>query len=184
VTKRGYESDRLPGSLRHIINHPLATWSAAIEPHHVGTDGGLVDKDQMGGVKQALLSDPAPPCPSHVRPLPFGCPQIFFEGDVMTLKEPPQPLRLVRIRSLRNPARSSSKVESGCSLTSPSINVVCSSNRDVLPPRGFGAVLPVSRQCCHHLTAVLTAIPKSSAASCRDVPHATISITRLRKSAA
>ena len=78
VTKRGDESDRLPGSLRHIINHPLATWSAAIEPHHVGTDGGLVDKDQMGGVKQPLLSDPAPPCPSHVRPLPFGCPQAFF----------------------------------------------------------------------------------------------------------
>ncbi len=78
VTKRSYESDRLPGSLRHISNHPLATWSAAIEPQHVGTDGGLVDKDQMGGVKQALLSDPAPPCPSHVRPLPFGCPQAFF----------------------------------------------------------------------------------------------------------
>lgn len=78
VAKRGYESDCLPGSLRHIINHPLATWSAAIEPHHVGTDSSLVDKDQMGGVKQALLSDPAPACPSHVRPLPFGCPQTFF----------------------------------------------------------------------------------------------------------
>jgi hypothetical protein len=51
------------------------------------------------------------------------------------------------------------------------------------PPRGFGAVLPVSRQCCHHLTAVLIAIPKSSAASCRDTPDATASITRLRKSA-
>src|SRR5713101_1483513 len=53
------------------------------------------------------------------------------------------------------------KVESGCSFTSPSINVVYSSSRDVLPPRGFGAALPVSRQCCHHLTAVLTAIPKA-----------------------
>lgn len=78
VTKRGDESDGLPGSLRHIINHPLAAWSAAIEPHHVGTDGSLIDKDQMGGVKQALLSNPAPPCPSHVRPLPFGCLQAFF----------------------------------------------------------------------------------------------------------
>jgi hypothetical protein len=25
-----------------------------------------------------LLSDPAPACPSHVRPLPFGCLQAFF----------------------------------------------------------------------------------------------------------
>jgi hypothetical protein len=33
------------------------------------------------------------------------------------------------------------------------------------------------------LTAVLTAIPKSSAASCRDTPDATASITRLRISA-
>src|SRR5260370_37438122 len=90
VTKRRDESDGLPSPLRHIINHSLATWSAAVEPHHVGTDCRLVDKDQMGGVKQALLSDPAPACPSHVRLLPFGCPQAFFEGDVMTLEEPPQ----------------------------------------------------------------------------------------------
>jgi hypothetical protein len=98
----------------------------------------------------------------------------------MTLENRHSALRLVRMRRLRNAASSSSKVESGCSLTSPNINVLCSASRDVLPPRGFGAVLPV---CCHHLTAVLTAIPKSSAASCRDVPHATASITRLRKSA-
>jgi len=78
MTKRRYESDRLPGPLRHVINHPLAAWSAAVEPYHVGTDGRLVDKDQMGGVKQALRSDPAPACPSHVCPLPFGCLQAFF----------------------------------------------------------------------------------------------------------
>lgn len=78
VTKRGDESNRLPRSLRHITNHPRATRPATVEPHHVGTDGGLVDKDQMDGVKQALLSDPASACPSHVRPLPFGGPQAFF----------------------------------------------------------------------------------------------------------
>ena len=44
----------------------------------------------------------------------------------------------------------------------PQYNVLCSSNLDVLPPRGFGAVLPVWRQCCHHLTAVLTAIQPCS----------------------
>jgi hypothetical protein len=32
----------------------------------------------MGGVKQPLLSDPAPACSSHVRSPPFGCPQAFF----------------------------------------------------------------------------------------------------------
>src|SRR5260370_10641599 len=38
MTKRRYESDRLPGPLRHVINHPLASWSAAVQPYHVGTD--------------------------------------------------------------------------------------------------------------------------------------------------
>jgi hypothetical protein len=28
------------------------------------------------------------------------------------------------------------------------------------PSRGFGPILPVSEQCCHHFTAVLTAIPE------------------------
>jgi hypothetical protein len=74
----GYESDRLPGSLRHLVNHPLATWSAAVQPHHIGADCCLVDKDQMRGVKQALLSDPAPSCPSHVLSLPFRRLQAFF----------------------------------------------------------------------------------------------------------
>src|SRR5215471_9164011 len=77
VTKRGYESDGLPGPLRHIINHPLATWSTAVEPYHVGTDGRLVDKHQMGGVKQALRSDPAPACPSHV------CPRCRCRANLM-----------------------------------------------------------------------------------------------------
>src|SRR5258707_5148512 len=52
VTKRGDESDRLPGSLRHIVINPPATWSAAVEPHHVGADCRLVDKDQAGRIKQ------------------------------------------------------------------------------------------------------------------------------------
>src|SRR5215468_6134347 len=38
VTKRDNDSDRLPGPLPHIINHPRATWSADLEPRHVGAD--------------------------------------------------------------------------------------------------------------------------------------------------
>ena len=54
--------------------------------------------------------------------------------------------------------------------------------RDVLPPRGFAAELPVSRSRCSHLTAVLIATSKSSAASRRDAPDATDAINRSRKS--
>jgi hypothetical protein len=49
-----------------------------------------------------------------------------------------------------------------------------SSSLEMLPPRGFGAVPRVSRQCCHDLTALLTGIPKSSAASRQDTLDATL----------
>jgi hypothetical protein len=53
----------------------------------------------------------------------------------------------------------------------------------MLPPRGFGAQRPVSFQHCSHRTAELASISKLSAASRRDAPASTASITRLRKSA-
>jgi hypothetical protein len=62
------------------------------------------------------------------------------------------------------------------------IRAACFSSREVLPPRGFGAELPVSRQRCIHLTAVLAATSKTSAAARRDAPDVTVSITRCRKS--
>jgi hypothetical protein len=135
---------------------------------------GHLDRVKVGGILRQIAKG----CSR-------GLDRLADAGDLMLSrsKNRHSALRLLRIRRLRNAASSSMKVESGCSFTSPSINVMCSSSRDVLPPRGFGAVLPVSRQCCHHLTAVLTAIPKSSAASCRDIPDATASITRSRKSA-
>ena len=47
---------------------------------------------------------------------------------------------------------------------------------------GFAAALLLSRQRCSHLTAELTLTSKRSAASCRDVPVSTASITRSRRS--
>jgi hypothetical protein len=54
--------------------------------------------------------------------------------------------------------------------------------RETLPPRGLGLALPLSRQRCIHLIAELTLISKRSAASRRDAPISTASITRSRKS--
>jgi len=86
------------------------------------------------------------------------------------------------MRCLPNVARSSFKVASGRSPTTANIRSVCCSNGDVLPPRGFAAELPVSRSRCIHLTAVLMATPKTSAASQRDIPDETVAINRSRKS--
>jgi hypothetical protein len=51
-----------------------------------------------------------------------------------------------------------------------------------LPPLSFALVLPLSRQRCNHLIAELALTLKLSAASRRDAPATTASITRSRKS--
>src|SRR6266853_4367161 len=99
--------------------------------------------------------------------------RLFFKGDVMTLEEPPQ----------RAPAAANSPLAQRCEqfleggiwlfFNKPQYQCRVFFQPGGAPPRDFGAAMPVSRQCCHHLTAVLTAIPKSSATSCRDAPDAT-----------
>jgi hypothetical protein len=76
----------------------------------------------------------------------------------------------------------SSSVKSGCWATRASSAFACSSNGDLLPPVGFALALPVSRHRCNHFTAELGHRLKLSAASRRDAPASTASITRSRKS--
>src|SRR5262249_51063727 len=52
-------------------------------------------------------------------------------------------LLLVRIRRLRSSAMVSSKVRSDCSAMRANICSACRSNRETLPPRGFGAQRPL-----------------------------------------
>jgi hypothetical protein len=84
--------------------------------------------------------------------------------------------------SLRKAAWISFKIASGRSRTTANIRSVCCSNGDVLPPLDFAAELPVSRSRCIHLTAVLIATLKTSAASLRDIPAVTAAVNRSRKS--
>jgi hypothetical protein len=78
VAQASHKGDRLPLTKRHVANHTHAPRSAAPDPRHVGADRSFVDKHQPGGVKHALLSDPASPCPGDVRSLPFCGLQAFF----------------------------------------------------------------------------------------------------------
>jgi len=91
-------------------------------------------------------------------------------------------LRLVRIRRLRSTATVSTKVRSGCSAIAAKICVANLSSGETLPPRGFAVALPVSRQRCTHFIAELALTSYSSAASRRDAPISTASITRSRSS--
>ena len=91
-------------------------------------------------------------------------------------------VRLPGIRRLRIAVTISSSVKSGCSATRASSHPACSSNGDLLPPLGFALAVPVSCQRRHHLTAELGLSRKFSAASRRDAPDSTASITRSRRS--
>ena len=78
TAQAGDEGDRLPMSVRNMVDQPKAARAAASKPHHRGVGRGLVDEHEPGRVKHALLSHPAPPGAGHVRSLLLRRPQAFF----------------------------------------------------------------------------------------------------------
>src|SRR5215468_2632435 len=185
MTQGCHEGDRLPFSAGGTPDQLDASRTATPKPHHLGGDRGLVNKHQPGRIKHTLLSDPTATRPGHVGAVLFCRPQTLFFLKVMLCrwKNRETALLLVRIRRLRSSAMVSSKVRSDCSAMRANICSACRSNGETLPPRGFDAQLPLSIQRCSHRTAELGSISKFSAASRREAPDFTASITRLRKSA-
>src|SRR6266446_2330079 len=183
VAQGGHEGDRLPRSKRNGADHPDASWSSPPEPHHVGADRGLIDKHQPGGIKHALLSNPTSARAHHICSLPFRSLQAFFLKVMLCRSRNRQSeLRLVLIRRLPSTVTVSTRVRSGCPAISAKTSAADSSNGEMLPPRGFGAALLLSHQRCSHFTAELALTSKRSAASRRDAPVSTASITRSRRS--
>src|SRR5260370_32759684 len=73
-------------------NGSAQSWAPRATPPkspQAGAGGGLVDEHQSGGIKQALLANPAPPCSRHVRPFLLRRAQAFFDGDIMSLEKSP-----------------------------------------------------------------------------------------------
>jgi hypothetical protein len=68
-------------------SNPPAIWAAAAKPHNVSADCYLGDKDQMREVKRALVFDPTPAFPTHVRPRPFGSPQSEVVSELWKHKD-------------------------------------------------------------------------------------------------
>src|SRR5450432_4143042 len=71
MTQRRHEGDCLPLAKRDAADQSDTARNPSPEPHHIGADGGLVDKYQPGGIKHALLSNPASTRPGHVGSLAF-----------------------------------------------------------------------------------------------------------------
>jgi hypothetical protein len=76
----------------------------------------------------------------------------------------------------------SSSVRSGCRAINANKKAACASKGEILPPLGFGAMLPVACRRCTHLIAELGLTSNQSAASRRDAPDSTAFTTRSRNS--
>src|SRR5271168_2037137 len=183
MAQAGYQRDRLPMPMRNGADQPFTTGATAPQPHHLGAGGGFVDEYQPGRVKHELFSPPASARAGYVRPLLLrGVKGFFLKVKSCRAKNRQTAVRLPGIRRLRIVATISSSVKSGCWATRASSAFACFSNGDLLPPVGFALALPVSRHRCNHFTAELGHRLKLSAASRRDAPASTASITRSRKS--
>ncbi len=68
----------LPGAEWHASDHPLALQSAAIGAGHVGVHRGLINEDEMRGIKQPLPAYPTSAGAGHVCPFLFAGMQDFF----------------------------------------------------------------------------------------------------------
>jgi hypothetical protein len=78
VPHRSYESDCPPDSKRNATNHSHTPRSPPSETHHGCRDSSFIEKHQLGGVKQALLSNPASARSGHICSLSLGSLQAFF----------------------------------------------------------------------------------------------------------
>src|SRR5262245_19274433 len=74
-----WERDLLPSCLRNVADQSLLMVTAVSSI----TTSRVV-------YKIALLTNPVPPRSRHVDAVLLGCPQAFFERDVMTIRKPPE----------------------------------------------------------------------------------------------
>ena len=64
--------------MRHIRDQPGAAGAAPVGTGHVGLRPGLVDEDQAGRIKPALVALPLRAPPRHVGPILLAGAQAFF----------------------------------------------------------------------------------------------------------
>src|SRR5215469_7890894 len=108
--------------------------------------------------------------------------RFFLKVMPCRAKKRDSALRLAKIRRLRRTETSSFSVRSRCSRITARICCEYFSNGDVPPPRGIGSHVPSSRKRCTQRIAELALTSKCSAASRREAPASTNSITRVLKS--
>ena len=78
VTQTCDEGNRLPMSVRSVVDQSIAARAASPGSHHAGGDGGLIKKHQSGGIQQALLTEPASSRAGYIRSVLLASVERFF----------------------------------------------------------------------------------------------------------
>lgn len=68
----------MPLAMGDLGLEPLATQAAAVGAGHVGLGPGLIDEDELGRVKAALILNPLSSSPRDRRPILLAGEQAFF----------------------------------------------------------------------------------------------------------
>src|SRR5271165_5513714 len=80
LTQASDERYRLPMPHGRVRDQAFSAGAPAVQAHHIGGDCCLVDKYEAGGIKPALLTDPASARASHVGALALLRPQAFLRN--------------------------------------------------------------------------------------------------------
>ena len=78
LTQASDERYRLPVPHGRVCNQAFSARAPTVQAYHIGGDCSLIDEYEAGGIKPALLTDPASTCASHVGALALLRPQAFF----------------------------------------------------------------------------------------------------------
>ena len=78
ATQRGKEGQCSPATLGDFRDQSLTAWRTPVRARHVGLGPGLIDEDQAGWVKLALIALPLGPSSCHVGTILLAGAQAFF----------------------------------------------------------------------------------------------------------
>jgi hypothetical protein len=78
TAQRGGERRGQPMTVSDRGAAALTAFGAAVKPRHFGRDAGLVDKDQLLGIKLRRELAPRPARRRNIGPILLGCVRTFF----------------------------------------------------------------------------------------------------------
>jgi len=181
----GDQGGSLAVAMREAHPQPLAFRATTVATGHIGRSPGFGDEDQALRFKIELTLEPVMTLLQDIGSiLLYRMACLFLRLSPRRTKKRCSPATETSMPLSASARRSSSRVMSLRSSQMARMSAARSSIRRerISPPRGFGAMSPVSRCCARQRTAVEGATPNRSAAARQLDPLSTAAKSRVRKS--